>query len=57
MLKEVSDARDALGLVGGADLVPDHVGDDWRAVVLDDHDVHAVCELELGRAGTCMGWG
>ena len=33
MLEEVRDAGDALGLIGGADLVPDHVRDDGGAVV------------------------
>ena len=40
-------------LVGGADPVPDHVGDDGRAVVGDDDDLHAVGELELGGARRC----
>jgi ATP-dependent HslUV protease ATP-binding subunit HslU len=55
--------RDLLPLVegvGGADPVPDHMGDDGRPVVLDDHDHEAVIEgedlgvedpLGLGRAG------
>ena len=50
VLEEVSDAGDALGLVGGADLVPDHVGDDRSAVIGNHHDVHAVRQLELGGA-------
>ncbi len=49
VLEEVGDARDALGLVGGADLVPDHVRDDGCAVIRDHHDVDAVGELELAR--------
>ena len=42
-----------LRLVGGADLVPDHVRDDRRAMIGDHHDLHAVGELELG--GTRFG--
>ena len=29
-------------LVGGADAIPDHVGDDGRAVVGDHNHLHAV---------------
>ena len=43
------------GLVGGADLVPHHVGDDRRAVIGDHHDVHAVGQLELGGADARLG--
>ena len=50
VLEEVRDAGDALGLVGGADLVPNHVRDDRGAVIGDHHDVHAVRQLELGGA-------
>ena len=55
VLEEVGDAGHALGLVGGADLVPDHVGDDGGPVVGDDDHLHAVGELEL--AGTRLGAG
>ena len=55
VLEEVGDAGHALGLVGGADLVPDHVRDDGGAVVGDDDHLHAVGELEL--AGTRLGAG
>ena len=60
VLEEVGDAGDAPRLVGGADPVPDHVGDDRRAVVGDDHHLHAVGELELvgaGGAGGITGFG
>ena len=57
VLEEVGDARYALGLVGGADLVPDHVGHDRGPVVGDDDHVHAVGERELGRAGLGAGIG
>ena len=57
MLEKVGDARHALGLVGGADLVPDHVGHDRGPVVGDDDHVHAIGEGELGRAGLCAGIG
>ena len=42
MLEEMRDAGLAGGLVGRADLVPDHMGHDRRAVVGDHHDLHAV---------------
>jgi hypothetical protein len=47
VFEEVRDPGFAGRFVGGADPVPDHVHDDRRAVVLDDHDVHAVVELEV----------
>ncbi len=50
MFEEMGDAGFAAHLVGGADPVPDHVGDDRRAVVGNDDDLHAVGELELGGA-------
>ena len=40
-------------LVGGADAIPDHVRDDRRAMVGNDHDLHAVGEREL----TCPRFG
>ena len=55
VLEEVGDAGDALGLVGGADLVPDHVRDDGRPVIGDDDDLHAVGERELAGAGLGAG--
>ena len=47
MFEEMRDAGLARRLVGGADLVPDHVGDDRRAAVRDDHDLEAVGEREV----------
>ena len=47
MLEEMRDAGLAGRLVGRADLVPDHVGHDRRAVIGDDDDLHAVAEREL----------
>ena len=41
--------------VGGADAVPDHVGDDRRAVVGDHHDFEPVRERELGDLGPAVG--
>jgi len=37
--------------VGGADAIPDHVGDHRRAVIGDHHDVEAVGEGEMGDLG------
>jgi hypothetical protein len=50
MLEIVRDARLAARLVGRADVVPDHVGDDRRAHIGDDHDLEPVGEPERGRA-------
>ena len=50
VLEEVGDPGDALRLVGGTDLVPNHVRDDGCTVIGDDHDVHSVRQLELGSA-------
>ena len=50
MLEKMRDAGHARRLVGGADPVPDHVRDDGCAMVGNDHDLHAVLELELGGA-------
>ena len=48
MFEEMRDAGLARRLVGGADLVPDHVGDDRRAPVRHDDDLEAVGEREVG---------
>ncbi len=47
VLEEMRDAGFSGRLVGAADLVPDHMGDDRRAMVGDNHDFHAVVEQEL----------
>ncbi len=47
VLEEMRDAGLARNLVGRTDPVPQHVGDNRRAVVGDDHDGKAVSELEL----------
>ena len=60
MLEEMRDAGLARRLVGGADAVPQHVGDDRRAVIRDHHHGHAVGERELrdrGRGGGVAGAG
>src|ERR1700722_13387819 len=58
MFKEVRKARLAGGLVGGADLVPDHLRDHRRAVVRDHHDLQSVAEAEAGgRLGGDRGLG
>ena len=48
MFEEMGEPRLARGLVGRADLVPEHVGDDRRAVIGNDHDLEAVREREMG---------
>ena len=48
MLEEVRQSRFAGRLVGGADLVPDHLRDDGRTMIRDHHDLHAVAEGEAG---------
>ena len=53
MFEEMREPRFARRLVGGADLVPDHVRDDRRAVIRDHHDLQAVVEREAG--GTLRG--
>ena len=35
-----------LRLIGGANPVPDHMGDDRRTMVGNDHDLHTVVERE-----------
>ncbi len=50
MFEEVGDAGGARRLVGGADLVPDHLGHDRRAMIRDHQHLQAVLELELADA-------
>ena len=47
MFEEMGEAGLARRLVGGADLVPDHVGDDRRAAVRDHDHFEAVGEREM----------
>ena len=51
MFEEVREPRLARRLVGGADLVPDHVGDHRRAVVGNDDQLQAVRQREVGDLG------
>jgi hypothetical protein len=51
MFEEMGEARFAGRFVGGANPVPDHVGDDGRAVVGDDDDFEPVSEREMGDVG------
>ena len=46
VFEKVREPRLAGRLVGGADLVPDHLRHDRRAMVLDHHDLQAVAERE-----------
>ncbi len=52
MFEEMRDAGFARRIVGRAVAIPDHMGDDRRAMIRDHHDVHAVVELRLGDGGT-----
>ncbi len=54
MFEEVRQAGLARRLVGGADLVPDHVGDDRRAMIGDHNDFKTVIELEIGDRRRCL---
>ena len=46
MFEEMRQAGFARRLVGGADLVPDHVGDDRRAMIGDHHDFKTVASVK-----------
>src|SRR5579864_698171 len=51
MFEEMRQAGLAGRLVGGADLVPDHVGDDRGAMIGDHHDFKPIVELEIADRG------
>ena len=51
MLEEVGDAGGAARLVGGADLVPDHLSHHGSTVIGDDEELQAVGQSELADAG------
>ena len=51
MFEEMREPGFARRLVGGADLVPDHVGDDRRAMVGNDDDFKTVAEREMRDLG------
>ena len=55
MLEEMGNAGGAARLVGGADLVPDHLGDDRSAVIRDDQHVKTVAKREFDDAGARLG--
>ena len=48
MFEEMREAGFARRLVGGADFVPDHVGDDRRAMIGDHDDFKPVRQGEIG---------
>ena len=48
VLEEMGDAGLARRIVGRAVAVPDHVRDDGRAMVGNDHDLEAVLQREMG---------
>ena len=48
MFEEMREPGFAGRLVGGADLVPDHLRDDRRAVIRDHHDLQPVGKREAG---------
>ena len=49
MFQEMGNARLAARLIGGADLVPQHVGDHRDAVIGDHHHLQAIGQAESGR--------
>ena len=51
MFEKMRQPRLARRLVGGADFVPDHVGDDRRAVVGNDDEFQTVRQREVGDIG------
>jgi hypothetical protein len=51
VFEKMRDARLAPRLVGGADAIPQHVRDDGRAAVRNDHHAQPIGELELGDRG------
>ena len=57
VFEEMRQPRLARRFVGGSDPVPDHVGDDRRAVVGDDHDFEAVVQGEIGNGAGAGGLG
>ena len=57
VLEEMREAGLAGRLVGGADLVPDHVGDDRRAPVRDHDHFEAVGQREVADVGLGLGLG
>ena len=58
MFEEMRQPRFARRLVGGADLVPDHVGNHRRAVIGNDDQLEAVGQREVGDlAGGLVGGG
>ena len=52
MLKEMGDARLAERIIRRTVAIPDHMGDDWRAMVGDHHDFHTVGKLEMSDVRT-----
>ena len=46
MFEEMGDAGLALRLIGRAHPIPDHVGDDGRPMIGNDHDLQAISESE-----------
>ena len=55
VLEEMREPRLAGRLVGGSDPIPDHVGDDRRAVVGDDDEFEPVVQGEIGNRGELGG--
>ena len=47
VFEEMRDAGLSVRIIGRADPIPEHVGDDGRAVIGHDHDLHPVVEREL----------
>ena len=55
MLKEMREAGFPGGLVGAADFVPDHVGDDRRAMIRNDDDLKTVVQGKMRNLGAGRG--
>ena len=55
MFEKVGDPRRAALLVGSTDAIPDHVRNDRRPMIGDDHHLQAVRQGELGGAWAGLG--
>ena len=51
MFEKVRQTGFARGLVGGADFVPDHVGDDRGAMIRHDDDFKPIGQCEMRNSG------
>src|SRR5260221_3728778 len=49
MFEEMRGARKTRRIIGSPDMIPDHMGDDRRAMIGDHDELHAVLQGELNR--------